>query len=132
MPEPEGGTRYTGCGTGGDIPRGIAAAAAPAPLPSFWAWRCVRFAWAWACAWAGARGGASGAAPSYRIRIRFMHFSSVFHRSLGLSSICDGSGAAPAVLLFETVVVRVVVREREAVVASLALLVATSFFLRQL
>ena len=43
-----------------------------------------------------------------------------------------GSGAAPAVLLFETVVVRVVVREREAVVASLALLVATSFFLRQL
>ena len=43
-----------------------------------------------------------------------------------------GGGAAPAVLLFQTAVVRVVVREREAVVASLALLVATSFFLRQL
>ena len=57
---------------------------------------------------------------------------SVFHRSLGLSSICDGSGASPAVLLVETVVVRVVVGEREAVVASLALLVANSFFLRQL
>ena len=59
-----------------------------------------------------------------------MYFSRIHRRSLGFSSICDGCRALPAVLLVETVVVRVVVGEREAVVASLAMHVVTSFFLR--
>ena len=62
-----------------------------------------------------------------------MHFSRIHRRSLGFSSICDGSRALPAVLLLVvTTVLRVVVTEREAYVASCPLLVATTFFKRLL